>query len=320
MSTNDISIIGERFVFEHYPKLFRRLRIMKTRWNTISPGLPYTEGADIEAWTYPIGWPENGFSGFTEPETDISNIRIVKGPIEVKTSRFNQYIAFDNQKVDKICGALPFPIWNSYKDDPLRARLGNLYRMFYPKDNKKERQPLAYVAVFLDTTKRPYAALVFEDFLALKERLIEIGKECGLDLTEEGMNKIPCEQELKGWVSTRDWMNKMMEDNPRLLLTAEMWYVKMSEVIDLATVVLIGDPPRSPRSSGGIISCPKQVQESRWNYLKEHRCGNPIPLVADDETKTIIQQGNRLFEWFKNNVPLIQDETTGETEKRLLFL
>lgn len=317
--TNRTGRIGESFVYENYPNLFNRhYLIMHCQRNGLYPELKKTEGADLEAWIYPKNWSEPSFKGLLDALETGMDYKIVRGPIEIKTSNFNQYLAFNNWKIDKECGALPFPIWNSNRGEPQRYRLGNLLRMFYPQKKERERHPIGYVAVFLDLNERPYAALVFDDFWKLKKRLIEIGKEQGLDLTLSGIRKIPCEKKLNGWESTDAWMKKMMKEHRNLVLMQEMWYVKMSAVIELAKVVLIGDPPER-KDITGKYPCPKELQESRWEYLQS-KSDSWIPQETDDETKEIIKVGDRVFDWMTGHIPLTVQESMGEEEiRKLLF-
>ena len=292
-----ISEIGERFVHENYARLFRHHTVVKCERNTKIKGREKTEGADLEA-AYRFSHKEKLKDEELKKIVGDMICYIIDGylfgPIEVKTSAFEQYIAFRHKKVDKQ-GILPFAIWNSNNNvgvkERQRTKLGSLYRMFYPKDATKERFPIAYVAVFMNMENVPYACLTFENFEALKKRLIEVGRKEGLDLTEEGFNNIPCWNRENELGSPDKWARQKMKENPELLLMGNMWYVKMSDVIDLATVVLIGEPPRIVN---GFNDCTEELQKARWEYLVE-KSEATIPLEIDEESQIIQERRTAVF-------------------------
>lgn len=321
-----LSKIGERFVYENYPLIFKKLPIVKCELNTAIPGKAHTEGADIETWLMITHSEsdeevENALAELFDESADrqteetsgkLSVIEaIIKGPVEVKTSSFEQYVARNDYLFD--CGVLPFAIWNSNNfenyEEPPRMRLGSLYRMFYPEDAKHERNPLGYVAVFLDMKEVPYACLAFEDFPALKNRLIELGKKYGLDLTREGFLNIPYWDNPDDDRSPDEWAEQMIAANPGLMMKKNMWYVKMSDVIDLARVVLVGNPPKIVQ---GFNKCSKELQEKRWVYLQQF-CAANIPVVTEDRTKEIIRRRREIYE-LATRFPWRKKEGTGQQE------
>ena len=324
---DELSKIGENFVYENFPLLFGRLPIVKCELNTAIQGKDRSEGADVEAWllitTKQDGrkWLEEGFEKVIKQvgTGDVYSIdKIVKGPIEVKTAEYNQYVARYDYGFNFDCGVIQFAIWNSSnhegREEPKRKRLGSLYRMFYPSVAEHERQPLAYAAVFVtkDDDPKPYACLIFENFSELKERLIEIGRKCGLDLTKEGFESIPCWDNLNGWDSPDDWADWKMSEYPELHLKQNMWYIRMSDVIDLATVILIGEPLEINEEVNG---CSVALQEKRWNFLKENS-QKTIPLVTAEETRNTIQMRREIFETM-TKFPWEIDATTGNNEMRI---
>ena len=322
MSEDRLSKIGESFVFENFPLLFT-LPILKCEMNTRIPGRDCTEGADLETWlliTRKQGeeWLGDHLKEVVGEGEAFSIEKIVKGPIEVKTSAFNQYLSRDDYGFNFDCGVISFAIWNSSnfegREEPKRKRLGSLYRMFYPSVAAHERRPLAYVAVFVNMKEVPYACLIFEDFPALKDRLIEIGRNQGLDLTEEGFRNIPCLDNTNGWNSPDEWADMKMAENPELHLKQNMWYIRMSDVIDLATVVLIGEPPEIDRTVKPYM---QKKQEQRWRFLQE-QSRKTIPLITDEETKNEIQMRNASLKWL-SQYSWKKDETTGNMEMRIII-
>lgn len=319
INENDMSKVGERFVHDNYPLLFRE-QVVKCRMNTEIPGRDRTEGADLEIWAVFTTKHEGQWTDYPEElaeETKYWTIdRMIKGPVEVKTCSFNQYVARNDCKFNYDCGVIQFAIWNSNnlnnKPERKRKRLGSLYRMFYPSDADHERRPLSYVVVLLNMEMKPYACLVFEDFQALKDRLIEIGRRCGLDLTEEGFRNIPCWENLNGWKSPDEWADMKMAENPELHLMKNMWYIKMSEVIDLANVVMIG---RTPEIRATVNNCSVWLQKKRLDFLTK-RSWKTIPLITDRRTKEIIYRRNQIFGIIKT-LPWVNDRTTGNEEIRL---
>ena len=296
-----IDVIGEKFVYENFPLLFSRFQVLKCEWNTRIEDRPKAEGADIEAWAM---FAQEGqareqlneaLEGFLPSERLTGEVmpfdKLVKGPIEVKTSSFAQYIARRDNEFNVECGVISFAIWNHFSGEEPRARLGSLFRMFYPVNAEHERQPLAYATVFLNTDNVPYACLVFDDFPKLQKRLIEIGSERGIDLTREGALNIPCWRQLHGWSSPDEWIRQKTNENPRLWLKQQMWYIEMSEVIDLAKVVLIGNPPEIV---DGFNGCSRTFQENRWNFLREHEW-KTIPLITEEETKIEIKRREAIY-------------------------
>lgn len=285
VSSDDISEIGERFVCDNAPLLFTH--IVKLERNADYPERPYFEGADLDTRIIMGTWVDvpdgdiERIAGYAGKKGYLVN-KIMAGQVEVKTSRFEQYIAHNNPMTET--GVISFPIWNNdntpKKKGSQRVKLGNLYRMFYPDEKNKGIQPLAYVAVFLNKKLIPYVCLVFEDFPRLREELIKIGAEYGLDLTKEGFESIPCWEDLKGWNSPDEWAAQKMAENPGLKLMKDMWYIPMSKVIDLARVIMIGDPPEI---SGSYNHCSEDLQKKRLEYLESKSCKR-IPLVTDEET------------------------------------
>ncbi len=321
MSEDDINKIGERFVCNNYPLLFRK-HVIKCRMNTEIPGRDRTEGADLETWVLQSTKHEGQWTDYPEELTKRTEYwtmdRMTIGPVEVKTRRYNQYAARNDRKFNYDCGVIQFAIWNSnnFNNEPerKRKRLGSLYRMFYPSDADHERRPLSYAVVLLNMEMKPYACLVFEDFQALMNRLIEIGRRCGLDLTEEGFRNIPCWENLNGWNSPNEWADMKMAENPELHLMQNMWYIKMSEVIDLANVVMIG---RTPEIRGTVNNCSVWLQKKRLDFLTK-RSWKTIPLITDRRTKEIINVRNQIFGKMKM-FPWVNDRTMANEEIRIIM-
>lgn len=327
-----ISKIGEQFVLENFPLLFPNLLILKCELNTKIRGKEKAEGADLESWILEAEQKDEGLTKAWEEvfkreefaadrKTVTGKMGVfdqkIKAPIEVKTCRFEQYIARNDYRAD--CGVISFAIWNSYNrepPEPPRTRLGSLYRMFYPNNAKHERQPVAYASVLLNQEEKPYACIAFENFPELKKRLIKIGREYELDLTKEGFERIPCWDNLHGWKSPDEWANFIEQKNEyegrQLWLRKNMWYILMSEVINLATVTLIGDPPEI---KGVYNRCSKELQTARWNYLNQ-RSYKTIPLETEEKVKEQIKRRREIFELVKT-FTWDRDITTGNREINL---
>ena len=304
----EIDKIGERYVAEHFPELFEYQHILQCRYNMEYPELPPAEGADLELWSAykriamsQQDLEDAGLNGFSSEQNERDLSSIIKGPAEVKTARYEQYAAWRRflkrgEENEENHGRLSFAIWNAYKGEKKRSRIGSLRRMFWPEDSNHERFPISYITVFLKQDGcTPYVCLAFERFRALKYRLIEIGYSVGLDLSKEGFEQIPC------WNNGGNpdiWAKEKMKSNPNLILKGQMWYVRMEDVIDLATVTMIGDLPEINKA---VNNCSTRLQQKRLDFLIEHSHGRVASLNQTKEIQDEIALRKGLLEIVANS-------------------
>lgn len=168
---------------------------------------------------------------------------------------------------------VPFALWDGNAQDKkskatryTRAAHGSLRRFFEPEcispsnNNGKrlsaEPKILAYVLECCDENghPRPYATIVFTDFVALKQRLIQYAGENGLDITD--WDSIPVGEAAKNFKCG----NLILPPNTNL------WYVPMSVLAGLAHIIIIGDSPNFFQNG----SCTVEMQKRRYQSLCDH--------------------------------------------------
>ena len=207
----------------------------------------------------------------------------INGSVELKTRTYQQLVWRDDNDYD--CGTIQFAIWNSYANESIRTHLGSLYKMFYPREPEEGRKvtevtPHVYMEILLDANKRPFACIAFEDFPALRNRLIELASKHGIPLDREGFKAIP------RWEIGKDpnvWANQINGNRYRnKILITEMWHVPFSDVVDLATITMIGETPEVIREG---VRVPVEMQKKRLAFLEEHSHGRRIPCTYAKKTE-----------------------------------
>lgn len=188
-------------------------------------------------------------------------VEFLRGPFEIKTERIEQYLTWKG--LGRFSGypdVISFPIWH-YED---RAKYGYLYDMFFPNlRDHMTAQPILLAKFFIDKLERPYAAIVFEDFKALKAKLIEIAGALGVDLAT--WKDIPAQDPYKKW----------RPKNPDFYLVKNMWKIPFEDLQSLMTVTMIGDSldlEQISKESGTPIS----VLQRRYGRLVKLANGRHI--------------------------------------------
>ncbi len=197
--------------------------------------------------------------------------RLIHGGVEAKGTSPGKLIE-RNDLGSCVEAVVPFALWDgNEQDDCCRTKYtrethGSTRRFFQPDwtppswNNEKRfsSEPLILAHIFecLDNLghPRPYASVVFEDFPALKKRLIQYAGANGLDLTD--WNSIPTGEAAKNFQC----------GNLIIPPHSNMWYVPLSVLADLARITLIGDPPMFYRNG----SCTVEMQKMRYQSLCDH--------------------------------------------------
>ena len=181
--------------------------------------------------------------------------RLIYGSAEVKGIGTGKLI----QRNDVSSVSVPFALWDGMTPDGCKAtrkKLGSLERFFNPAASTLSAQPLALSYIAEDkkpkSQERPFMTMTFTDFPELKRRLIRYGAENEMNLLD--FTTIPVGEEA--------WKYKRGE----LVFTGNMWMVPLELLIDIARIILIGDPPEFINNG----SCTKKMQEQRYEYLRDH--------------------------------------------------
>lgn len=199
---------------------------------------------------------------------------IVFGGGEVKTISAGKFI-HRNDLGGLREPALPFAIWNGKENGQFaRNKHGWLRRLFQPEAVPFSSEPLVlgFVAECLDNQchQRQFASISFPDFLAFKRRLVNYAADNGLDL--ENWDTIPVGKDAENF------------ECGSLIIKKNVWYVPLSILVDIARIVIIGDPPMFYRNG----SCSAQLQADRYRYLCEHAAAH----VSMDEIKEEADAGS----------------------------
>lgn len=196
-------------------------------------------------------------------------LKTAEAAVEVKT--VSNFLTRNNNH-DEESGTVEFELWTSR----MKKNLGWLHGMSYPgvhnSDDKKTSRgiyavpPTSLVYLYCDKKGRPFVSVVFEDFLALKTRLMEICPEIWPEDAGE-------------WrVDEVDWKQQ------RTLLPCHgenMWHVPFDMISDLATVTMIDADPVLEETK---YSCSKALQEKRLAYLKKCAAGRHLDTENTVET------------------------------------
>lgn len=319
MSSDDVWMNGDpgvEYVLANLNKLLAHHTVMRYGDNTKREETKKTEGADVEIKAYRehteklAEWADMGglhWSDFIRGDTDVHVIeKVLYGSIEIKLREYEQFLARNDNLWP--CGAIQFAIWNSNPGEPKRMKLGSLYRMCYPKNAQKERQPVIYIEILNRQNKTPFAGVVFEDFSSLKDRIITVGGKYGLDLTERGFSEIPCRKDYRDR-SPDEWAASKMREHPGLKLVQNMWHVPFSEVADLATITMIGEPVSTVQ---GFNGCSKELQDQRLEYLMQKSNGRHIPYNMEYPSPEDRMRRHRIYDELRKWIHLLPDETGEE--------
>jgi len=192
-------------------------------------------------------------------------LETAESAVEVKS--VGNFLTRNNNR-DEESGTVEFELWTS-RD---RKRLGWLHGMCYPQvhncDQKKTSRgiyvvpPTSLVYLYCDKNGKPFAAVAFENFVALKARLMEICPEIWPESDGEWRT------EAVDWEKQRSLLPVRGEN---------MWHVPFDMISDLATVTMIGDDPELVEWG---YNCSKGLQEKRLTYLK--KCANGRHLDVTD--------------------------------------
>ena len=159
-------------------------------------------------------------------------------------------------------GAIPFAIWDGNVDGPngtikyTREKHGSLRRFFEPEWMPLSTEPLilAYMPECYDRHghPRPFASIVFTNFIELKQRLIAYAASNGLNL--EDWDSIP----------VGDAADTFSCGN--LIFSGNMWFVPLHLLVDTAKIIIIGEPPQFYRNG----TCTVEMQMERYQFLCDH--------------------------------------------------
>lgn len=133
-------------------------------------------------------------------------------------------------------------------------------------------------ARFGDEQCMPYAAIVFEDFKALYERLNKLAEQkFGWTLEKWDMPKAT-DPRWNEWEKRGDMMYNM-------------WYVPLDEVADLATVTMIGDTEKLKENLTYKPKVPISLQLERLEYLEKLAKGRHADIDSEyvNDILTVIE-------------------------------
>ena len=195
---------------------------------------------------------------------------------------------------DVPCLSVPFAVWNgqkrtNYGYKATRTGHGSLKRFFNPNAETLSAEPIAlsYIAEDVDCKmkKRPFAAITFTDFPELKRRLIKYAADNEMDLLD--WKSIPVDKD--AWKYQRG----------ELVFTGNMWMVPLDRLVDIARIIIIGDPPRFFRNG----TCTVEMQEQRYQGLKS-QATLVLPQEAirtEGSVQTLVNQ-HQLYQLMVNGV------------------
>lgn len=236
---------------------------------------------------------------------------LIYGGVEVKTLGWEQVIPRFGVD-DCPNGTYGVPVWSATEDKEngwtgyTRDKHGNLWRWMEPSVDNRSSRPLIlahllacdeYNRVTAEKDIRFFAAIIFEDMNALLERLTEFLGRFGININD--WDSIP----------TGELARRLMVEG--LYVQGNMIQIPLQDVLDLATVTMIGDDPILYPTG----RCSLDLQESRLEYLKKMARGRWIPQVRNKQAH---QTGDDTFwlRWLlrRNNVSGIMDQNGNPLE------
>lgn len=269
--------IGEEFLERYAKSLMDRVLMLSRQGGDKArvEGMDFYGLIIIDAEEEPLTPEERAFC----PEANKKWIlKTAETAIEVKT--VSNFLTRNNNN-DEEAGTIEFELWTSRT----KTNLGWLHGMNCPgvhnNDEKKTGQgiyvvpPTSLVYLYCDKKKKPFVSVVFEDFNALKRRLMEICPEIWPE--DNGVWRI----EKVNWEKQRTLLPSWGE---------HMWHVPFDMLSDLATVTMIDEDPVLEENEK---TCALEIQRKRLAYLKKCAAGRHLNTAEEDERVRRIKEAIR---------------------------
>ena len=201
------------------------------------------------------------------------------GGQEVKGIR--SFLSRDNDgKIS--CGTLPFELLNNAGDEQ-----GSLYAMLFPAlwneaqrqrgSDRRSRHPVElFFVLFSGKNDKVFCVVAFENVAALFEKLGELAAQWGWNMLDpeswspENIISFYSDEQKKN-ERERNWQYIIKGRR-----TAYNWHVPLDEIIDLATVTVIGEQPETPEG----------YEQARYNFLVAASKGR---IISEEQLEKIRQ-------------------------------